>query len=76
MLIVVYVVVFYSFRVFDWKFDVLDWDGRLRVVVKGKELFIKLEDKILGMGINLYYRDEFNSYKIFMSIKWVGCYVL
>lgn len=77
MLIVVYVVVFYPFRASDWKLDAPDWDGRLRVVAKGKELFIKLEDKTSGMGTNLYYRDEFNSYKIFMSIKWVGllCFV-
>lgn len=76
MLIVVYVVVFYPFRASDWKLDAPDWDGRLRVVAKGNELFIKLEDKTSGMGTNLYYRDEFNSYKIFMSIKWVGCYAL
>lgn len=67
---------FLSFRASDWKLDAPDWDGRLRVVAKGKELFIKLEDKTSGMGTNLYYRDEFNSFQIFMSIKWVGCYAL
>lgn len=48
MLIVVHVVVFYPFRASDWKLDAPDWDGRLRVVAKGKELFIKLEDKTSG----------------------------
>lgn len=60
---------FYPFRASDWKLDAPDWDGRLRVVAKGKELFIKLEDKTSGIGTNLHYRDEFNSYKIYMSIK-------
>ncbi|KAL5013665.1 hypothetical protein ScPMuIL_007935 [Solemya velum] len=32
----------------DWKLDDPDWTGRLRVVAKGKELTIKLEDKNSG----------------------------
>lgn len=41
------------FRASDWKLDAPDWTGRLRVVAKGKDLTIKLEDK--NSGINKYY---------------------
>ncbi|KAK7093317.1 adaptin ear-binding coat-associated protein 1-like [Littorina saxatilis] len=34
-----------GYRASEWKLDVPDWTGRLRVVAHGKELFIKLEDK-------------------------------
>ncbi|XP_062582718.1 little elongation complex subunit 2-like [Saccostrea cucullata] len=37
-----------GYRASDWKLDAPDWDGRLRVVAKGKDLFIKLEDKTSG----------------------------
>ena len=35
-------------RAADWKLDAPDWTGRLRVVAKGKEICIKLEDKMSG----------------------------
>ncbi|KAJ8319764.1 hypothetical protein KUTeg_001351 [Tegillarca granosa] len=34
-----------GYRAADWKLDAPDWTGRLRVVAKGNDLFIKLEDK-------------------------------
>ncbi|RUS72621.1 hypothetical protein EGW08_019619 [Elysia chlorotica] len=37
-----------GYRADDWKLDAPDWTGRLRVVAKGKELFIKLEDRNSG----------------------------
>ncbi|KAK3743310.1 hypothetical protein RRG08_007548 [Elysia crispata] len=37
-----------GYRASDWKLDTPDWTGRLRVVAKEKELFIKLEDKNSG----------------------------
>ena len=40
--------ILFLFRAADWKLDAPDWTGRLRVVAKGKEIFIKLEDKISG----------------------------
>ena len=39
---------FVNHRASDWKLDTPDWTGRLRVVAKEKELFIKLEDKNSG----------------------------
>ncbi len=35
-------------RAADWKLDAPDWTGRLRVVAKGKDITLKLEDKISG----------------------------
>uniref|UniRef100_A0A3P9L4H6 Adaptin ear-binding coat-associated protein 1 n=1 Tax=Oryzias latipes TaxID=8090 RepID=A0A3P9L4H6_ORYLA len=32
----------------DWKLDSPDWSGRMRITVKGKGAFIKLEDKVSG----------------------------
>ncbi|KAK3105112.1 hypothetical protein FSP39_017515 [Pinctada imbricata] len=32
----------------DWNLEKPDWTGRLRVVAKGRDLFIKLEDKTSG----------------------------
>ncbi|XP_021372552.1 adaptin ear-binding coat-associated protein 1-like isoform X2 [Mizuhopecten yessoensis] len=37
-----------GYRAADWKLDEPDWTGRLRIVSKGKELYIKLEDKTSG----------------------------
>ncbi|XP_069123427.1 adaptin ear-binding coat-associated protein 1-like isoform X2 [Argopecten irradians] len=37
-----------GYRAADWKLDEPDWTGRLRIVSKGKDLFIKLEDKTSG----------------------------
>lgn len=37
-----------GYRASDWKLDQPDWTGRLRVVAKGKDLAIKLEDKTSG----------------------------
>lgn len=35
-------------RAADWKLDQPDWTGRLRVCAKGKECYIKIEDKTSG----------------------------
>ncbi|XP_070560728.1 NECAP-like protein CG9132 isoform X2 [Ptychodera flava] len=35
-------------RAADWKLDQHDWKGRLRVVTKGNDCIIKLEDKTSG----------------------------
>ncbi|CAG2107616.1 unnamed protein product, partial [Medioppia subpectinata] len=35
-------------RAADWKLDAPDWTGRLRLVAKGKECILKLEDKMTG----------------------------
>ncbi|XP_064611282.1 adaptin ear-binding coat-associated protein 1-like [Liolophura sinensis] len=37
-----------GYRAADWKLDAPDWTGRMRVVAKGKELAVKLEDKTSG----------------------------
>lgn len=37
-----------GYRAADWQLDTPDWTGRLRVVAKGKDLIIKLEDKVSG----------------------------
>ncbi|XP_014770766.1 adaptin ear-binding coat-associated protein 1 isoform X2 [Octopus bimaculoides] len=37
-----------GYRASDWKLDAPDWTGRLRVTYKGKELTLKLEDKVSG----------------------------
>jgi hypothetical protein len=37
-----------AYRAADWKLDCPDWSGRLRLVAKGKECILKLEDKISG----------------------------
>lgn len=39
---------FFERRAADWKLDAPDWTGRLRVVAKGKNMHIKLEDKLSG----------------------------
>lgn len=35
-------------RAADWKLDQPDWTGRVRVCAKGKECYIKIEDKTSG----------------------------
>ncbi|XP_077998259.1 adaptin ear-binding coat-associated protein 2-like isoform X2 [Glandiceps talaboti] len=37
-----------GYRAADWKLDQPDWKGRLRVVAKGNDCIIKLEDKSSG----------------------------
>uniref|UniRef100_L7M5I5 NECAP PHear domain-containing protein n=1 Tax=Rhipicephalus pulchellus TaxID=72859 RepID=L7M5I5_RHIPC len=37
-----------GYRAADWKLDAPEWKGRMRLVVKGKECILKLEDKISG----------------------------
>jgi len=37
-----------GYRASDWKLDEPDWTGRLRVIAKGQECIIKLEDKSSG----------------------------
>jgi len=40
--------VLFVYRAADWQLDTPDWTGRLRVVSKGRDVFIKLEDKVSG----------------------------
>ena len=35
-------------RAADWKLDAPDWTGRLRIVAKGKDITLKLEDRDSG----------------------------
>uniref|UniRef100_A0A4W5RJI4 Adaptin ear-binding coat-associated protein 1 n=1 Tax=Hucho hucho TaxID=62062 RepID=A0A4W5RJI4_9TELE len=37
-----------GYRAADWKLDVPDWSGRMRITAKGKVAYIKLEDKVSG----------------------------
>ncbi|XP_046875539.1 adaptin ear-binding coat-associated protein 1 [Hypomesus transpacificus] len=37
-----------GYRAADWKLDLPDWSGRMRVTAKGKVAYIKLEDKVSG----------------------------
>jgi hypothetical protein len=37
-----------GYRASDWKLDEPDWTGRMRVVAKGKECSLKIEDKTSG----------------------------
>ncbi|XP_068699590.1 adaptin ear-binding coat-associated protein 1-like isoform X2 [Montipora foliosa] len=37
-----------GYRAADWKLDQPDWTGRVRVCAKGKECYIKIEDKNSG----------------------------
>ena len=47
-----------SLRAADWKLDAPDWTGRLRVVAKGKDIFIKLEDKMSGKAFVFKYGKD------------------
>lgn len=51
MIIIQYIdtnIIQYDSRAADWKLDEPDWTGRLRLVAKGKECNIKIEDKADG----------------------------
>ncbi|KAH9376588.1 hypothetical protein HPB48_002541 [Haemaphysalis longicornis] len=37
-----------GYRAADWKLDAPEWKGRMRLVTKGKECIMKLEDKVSG----------------------------
>ncbi|KAM7287680.1 putative adaptin ear-binding coat-associated protein [Ixodes scapularis] len=37
-----------GYRAADWKLDAPEWTGRMRLVTKGKDCTLKLEDKISG----------------------------
>jgi hypothetical protein len=41
-------VAFVCDRAADWKLDEPDWTGRLRIVTKGHQLTVKLEDSNTG----------------------------
>lgn len=43
----------FNYRAADWKLEEPDWTGRMRIVSKGKDLFIKLEDKTSGVNRSL-----------------------
>ena len=43
---------FIFYRAADWKLDQPDWTGRVRVCAKGKECYIKIEDKTSGEFYN------------------------
>lgn len=45
---VVFVDLFLYFRAADWNLQEPQWTGRMRLVVKGEELIMKLEDKATG----------------------------
>lgn len=40
--------IFFNNSASDWKLDEPDWTGRLRLVTKGKECLLKLEEKTSG----------------------------
>ena len=40
-------------RAADWKLDQPNWTGRVRVCAKGKECYIKIEDKNTGEYIRI-----------------------
>ena len=42
------VIIIHYFRAADWNLDKPDWVGRMKVISKGKNLFIRLEDKNTG----------------------------
>jgi len=42
------------FSAADWKLDEPDWTGRLKVVTKGSELVLKLEDVNTGMHTDVH----------------------
>ena len=44
-------------RAADWKLDQPDWTGRVRVCAKGKECYIKIEDKNSGKVFNTTLRS-------------------
>ncbi|WAR14458.1 NECP2-like protein [Mya arenaria] len=44
-----------GYRASDWKLDQPDWTGRMRVVAKGRDLSIKLEDKTSVMDSSRYF---------------------
>lgn len=37
-----------GYRASDWKLDAPEWTGRLRVISRGKDLILQLEDKVSG----------------------------
>ncbi|XP_031549380.1 NECAP-like protein CG9132 [Actinia tenebrosa] len=37
-----------GYRAADWKLENPDWTGRMRICSKGKECYIKIEDKVMG----------------------------
>jgi hypothetical protein len=39
---------FYENRASEWKLDIPDWTGRLRILSQGQKCIIKLEDKNSG----------------------------
>jgi len=42
------------FSAADWKLDEPDWTGRLKVVTKGSELVLKLEDVNTGAHTDVH----------------------
>ena len=61
--------VFGNFRASDWKLDQPDWTGRMRVVAKGKDLSIKLEDKTSGTP-NISFLSTFNYSQNYVQTKY------
>ena len=45
----------FPIRAADWKLDEPDWTGRLKVVVKDKNLKLRLEDKNSGCWTDIMY---------------------
>lgn len=63
-------------RAADWKLDQPDWTGRLRVCAKGKECYIKIEDKTSGELYQLKVTSRINNQHVRMRRLPVrGCEV-
>lgn len=50
-------------RAADWKLDQPDWTGRVRVCAKGKECYIKIEDKNTGEYYSVYHPRDYAKYQ-------------
>ena len=61
-------------RAADWKLDQPDWTGRLRVCAKGKECYIKIEDKTSGELYQLRVTSRINDQRVGMRrLPGRGC---
>ncbi|XP_073250688.1 adaptin ear-binding coat-associated protein 2-like isoform X2 [Porites lutea] len=66
-----------GYRAADWKLDQPDWTGRVRVCAKGKECYIKIEDKSSGQHafIGMGFQDRGDSFDFNVALqdhfKWI-----
>ena len=49
----------FAFRASDWKLDEPDWTGRLRLVVKGNQCTLNIEDKQSGQLFAKCFIDQY-----------------